>query len=156
MHVVMPKVEGAISEQTLKEHGADIQGLKDAFKRIVETMGMERSKDFKIQYIGPDPDIPGADYVISDVPRGDPRFDYFQVNVFDGQIYMSYYDRVGRISGESAKGLRIDWEEFGRAISDLQSAFVGERVIAKLSRPKPERTASSFVLRYKLYKVTEP
>ena len=74
------------------------------------------------------------------------------MNVFEGQIYITYFDKVSKISPQTARKLDIDWEKFAKAITRLQSALKGEPVEVKLSKPIPEGTGANFELRYKLYK----
>ena len=152
MHVQMEKAKEVVTNKTLENNGVDLTELKAAYMDIMTTIGLKSDSSIKVRYTENVEILNAAEFQISEVPVGSTTFEYFQVNVFEGQIYVTYFDKVAKISPETARKLDIDWERFAKAISRLQSAFKGEPVVAKLSKPIPEGTGANFELRYKLYK----
>ena len=152
MHVQMEKAKEVVTNKTLENNGVDLTELKAAYMDIMTTIGLKSDSTIKVRYTENVEILNAAEFQISKVPVGSTTFEYFQVNVFEGQIYVTYFDKVAKISPETARKLDIDWERFAKAISRLQSAFKGEPVVAKLSKPIPEGTGANFELRYKLYK----
>lgn len=155
MHVQMEKAKEPVTNKTLENNGVNLEELKAAYLDIVNTIGLKSDPSIKAKYTKNVEILNAAEFQISKVPVGSETFEYFQENVFKGQIYVTYFDKVAKISPQTARKLDIDWQNFSVAISRLQSALKGEPVEAKLSKPIPEGTGANFELRYKLYKSFE-
>ena len=150
MHVELDGAAQPVTLQTLKDHGVIVNELQTSFFDIMRIIGSDATQNRSVKYTGPIDAFPAAEFVISDSPVVDPRFTHFGVNIFDGQIYITFWDTDGKIPRSTAEQLPIDWDQFATAVSRLQSALAAEKLDATLSEPIPEGTGSTFELAYEL------
>ncbi len=155
MHVELKDATEPVTRECLCERGVLVKELELAFADIMGTIGLDINNLPMVDYNGTIDSFPAAEFIASRIPRGDVRFDYFQVNILTGQIFITYYNDKRKLSGNLASQLDVDWDRFAACVSQLQSALAAKPLIATLSNSVEQNKSAHFSLTYQLHDATK-